>query len=79
MYPRTARNQQRQWRFVVNLPGGEAGQPDFAQVWRVNCWCVDPVQAVRVERCVGTGQTCNVGGGGFQRTVCRQRYSYRQT
>ena len=36
MYPRTARNQQRQWRFVVNLPGGEAGQQDFAQVCSVN-------------------------------------------
>jgi hypothetical protein len=37
IYPRTARNRGRQWRFVINLPGepGAPGQQDYVQAVQV--------------------------------------------
>jgi len=65
VYPRTARNRGRQWRFVINVPGEESGEENF-------------VQAVKVERCLREGETCNIASAGYDSTVCRQKYSYRR-
>jgi len=65
VYPRTARNRGRQWRFVINVPGEETGEENF-------------VQAVKVERCLREGETCNIASAGYDSTVCRQKYSYRR-
>ena len=58
VYPRTARNRGRQWRFVINVPGEEVGEENY-------------VQAVKVERCLREGKTCNIASAGYDSTVCR--------
>ena len=55
--PRSARNVNREWRFVVNLPG-EEGEDDF-------------VQSVKIQRCLRSGESCNIEPSGFSSTVCR--------
>jgi len=50
---------------VINVPGEEAGEENF-------------VQAVKVERCLREGETCNIASAGYDSTVCRQKYSYRR-
>jgi len=65
VYPRTARNRAREWRFVINVPGETAEQENY-------------VQAVKVERCLREGETCNIASAGYDSTVCRQKYSYRR-
>ena len=35
IYPRTARNRGRQWRFVINVPGEVDGQQDYVQAVKV--------------------------------------------
>lgn len=60
VYPRTARNAGRQWRFVVNVPGEEEGEESY-------------VQAVKVERCLREGQACNMATAGYDTTVCRSK------
>ena len=61
VYPRTARNRGRQWRFVINVPGEEVGEENY-------------VQAVKVERCLREGETCNIASAGYDSTVCRCLY-----
>ncbi|XP_023326028.1 uncharacterized protein LOC111699559 isoform X2 [Eurytemora carolleeae] len=63
VYPRTARNINQEWRFVVNLPGEDGD--NYAQ-------------AVKVEKCVKPGDSCNLFEGMGSRTVCRQKYSYKK-
>ena len=62
--PRSARNINREWRFVVNLPGGE-DQDDFD----------DFVQTVKIQRCLREGESCNVLVSGYTSTVCRSSTS----
>ena len=62
--PRSARNINREWRFVVNLPGGE-DQDDFD----------DFVQTVKIQRCLREGESCNVLVSGYTSTVCRSATS----
>ena len=57
VFPRSARNVNREWRFVVNLPGAE-GEDDF-------------VQSVKIQRCLRPGESCNIEASGFSSTVCR--------
>jgi len=64
VYPRTARNRKRQWRFVINVPG-EDGEDNY-------------VQAVKVEKCIRQGESCNIASSGYETTVCRQKYTYRR-
>ena len=35
VYPRTARNRAREWRFVINVPGEEDGQENYVQAVKV--------------------------------------------
>jgi len=64
VYPRTARNRKRQWRFVINVPG-EDGEDNY-------------VQAVKVEKCIRQGESCNIASSGYEATVCKQKYTYRR-
>eukprot|EP00092_Neocalanus_flemingeri_P029513 GFUD01032048.1.p1 GENE.GFUD01032048.1~~GFUD01032048.1.p1 ORF type:complete len:347 (-),score=66.81 GFUD01032048.1:299-1339(-) len=64
VYPRTARNRKRQWRFVINVPG-EDGEDNY-------------VQAVKIEKCIRQGESCNIASSGYETTVCRQKYTYRR-
>ena len=57
LFARTARNVNREWRFVVNLPGRD-DQEDF-------------VQTVKIQRCVREGEACNIEVSGLSSTVCR--------
>jgi len=64
IYPRTARNKDREWKFVVNvISDGTEEQEDY-------------VQAVKIEKCLRPGEECSVTNTGYQQTVCRQKYSY---
>ena len=45
------------FRFVINVPG-EDGEDNY-------------VQAVKVEKCLRPGESCNVGNSGYETTVCR--------
>jgi len=64
VYPRSARNLKREWRFVVNLPGGDE-QEDY-------------VQTVKIQRCLREGEACNIEVSGFSSTICRQKYTYKK-
>ena len=66
VYPRTARNAGRQWRFVVNVPGEEEGEESY-------------VQAVKVERCLREGEACNMATAGYDTTVCRSGQPFTNT
>ena len=35
VYPRTARNRGRQWRFVINVPGEEVGEENYVQAIQI--------------------------------------------
>jgi len=64
IYPRTARNKDKEWKFVVNvISDGAEEQEDY-------------VQAVKIEKCLRPGEECSVTNTGYQQTVCRQKYSY---
>ena len=63
IYPRTARNTRRQWRFVVNILGDEGGAQQGE----------DYVQAVKIEKCLRAGEACNLDNSGLQQTVCRSQ------
>ena len=65
IYPRTARNTRRQWRFVVNILGDEGGQQQQQGE--------DYVQAVKIEKCLRAGEACNLDNSGLQQTVCRSQ------
>ena len=65
IYPRTARNTRRQWRFVVNILGDEGGAQQGE----------DYVQAVKIEKCLRAGEACNLDNSGLQQTVCRSHVS----
>ena len=59
IYPRTARNKDREWKFVVNvISDGAEEQEDY-------------VQAVKIEKCLRPGEECSVTNTGYQQTVCR--------
>ena len=45
------------FRFVINVPG-EDGEDNY-------------VQAVKVEKCIRQGESCNIASSGFETTVCR--------
>ena len=68
VYPRTARNLDNKWRFVINVPRGEEGDEEEDEY----------VQAVRVERCLRQGRSCNIDSVSGVETVCRQKYSLRR-
>ena len=59
IYPRTARNKDKEWKFVVNvISDGAEEQEDY-------------VQAVKIEKCLRPGEECSVTNTGYQQTVCR--------
>jgi len=66
VYPRTARNLDNKWRFVINVPRDDDEDDD------------EYVQAVRVERCLRPGRRCNIDSVSGVETVCRQKYSLRR-
>ena len=70
IYPRTARNTRRQWRFVVNILGDEGGQQQQGE---------DYVQAVKIEKCLRAGEACNLDNSGLQQTVCRSQAAFMLT
>ena len=45
------------YRFVINVPG-EDGEDNY-------------VQAVKVEKCIRQGESCNIASSGYETTVCR--------
>ena len=65
VYPRTARNLRKKWRFVINVPGDEAGEDEY-------------IQAVKVEKCLRPGRSCNIDSVTGSQTVCRQKYTFRR-
>ena len=71
IYPRTARNTRRQWRFVVNILGDEGGQQQQQGE--------DYVQAVKIEKCLRAGEACNLDNSGLQQTVCRSQAAFMLT
>ena len=44
-------------RFVINVPGDD-GEDNY-------------VQAVKVEKCIRQGESCNIASSGYETTVCR--------
>ena len=59
IYPRTARNKDKEWKFVVNVVSDGSDQQE------------DYVQAVKIEKCLRPGEECSVTNTGYQQTVCR--------
>jgi len=64
VYPRSARTVDRKWRFIVNL-----NESDNEYTY---------AQAVKVEKCLRNGDSCDVGSYGGSKTVCRQKYGKRK-
>ena len=73
VYPRTARNRAREWRFVINVPGETAEQENYVQAVKVERYILIIIIMIlkKVERCLREGETCNIASAGYDSTVCR--------
>jgi len=65
IYPKTAKNIDKEWRFVVNVEDDQDPNNNF-------------LQAVRIERCSREGQSCEIETVRGTETVCRQKYSEKK-
>merc|ERR1711915_52714 len=58
VYPKAALNHNKEWRHIFSL--GNSSRTDYVQV-------------VRVETCIGEGESCRINSPGIN-TVCRQKF-----